>query len=70
MILFKIFAYILVGAIVGFTYTYYSNIARNTDDEFITGAVFIYSLIFWPLFLFLLLIRFAGRFFNTYIFKQ
>ena len=61
--------YIIAGLIVGFIYTYNSHMARRLDDEFITGAVFIYSLIFWPLFLFLLLMRFIGRLFNTYIFK-
>lgn len=61
--------YIFVGLIVGFVYTYNSHMARRLDDEFITGAVFVYSSILWPLFMFLLLMRFVGKLFNNYIFK-
>ncbi len=62
--------YIFVGLIVGFVYTYNSHMARRLDDEFITGGVFVYSSVLWPLSLFLLLMRFVGKLFNNYIFKQ
>ena len=61
--------YIIVGLIVGFIYTYNSHMARESKDNIITGCIFVCSLIFWPLFLFLLLMKFTGKLFNDYIFK-
>ena len=61
--------YIFAGLIVGFIYTYNSHTAREYKDNIMTGCIFVCSLIFWPVFLLLLLMRFIGSLFNDYIFK-